>query len=415
VTFWFCPFPVSAALESHLQAAGLDAHRDELNSLPSGALLLYPQPHELVGLPGGSSDPEQWLAGYSTVLHHASGHRLVASWRLQATASEAIAGWINDGSVQASGKPLAIAPLPAVILREVLQSYPQLLEAYLDLELQAELLGGASDSDYIALLRLSSTPQSLLAELQAAGSDRQKLAEQVKQSQQKASVTLQELYQTKEELQRVFLSAQEQEQMFTTQKKKLRKSCDQLQEELTVATSERDKLAEQAKDAQEEAELTLLQLHQVQEELEHIFLTSQEQEQMLNTQRKKLRKTCDQLKSELTAVTSERDKLAEELQQLSARSEEQEQMLASKGGQLKQANQVCDQLKSELTAVTSERDKLAEELQQSQEAGGLTLQQLSQVQSKMNHYFSLSREQQAVIDRQNRLSTQALELAAASV
>jgi chromosome segregation ATPase len=131
-------------------------------------------------------------------------------------------------------------------------------------------------------------------------------------------------------------------------------------------------------------------------------------------QLKKANQVCDQLQSELTAVTSERDKLAEELQQLSSRSEEQEQVLASKGGQLKKANQVCDQLQSELTAVTSERDKLAEELQQSQEAGGLTLQQLSQVQSKMNHYFSLSREQQAVIDRQNRLSTQALELASAS-
>jgi hypothetical protein len=45
-------------------------------------------------------------------------------------------------------------------------------------------------------------------------------------------------------------------------------------------------LAEQVKDAQEEAELTLVQLHQVQEELEHYFLLSRDQQSMIERQNK---------------------------------------------------------------------------------------------------------------------------------
>ena len=49
----------------------------------------------------------------------------------------------------------------------------------------------------------------------------------------------------------------------------------ELQEQLKAAQAE-------TKDAREEAELTLLQLHQVQEELEHYFLLSREQNALLD-------------------------------------------------------------------------------------------------------------------------------------
>ena len=48
----------------------------------------------------------------------------------------------------------------------------------------------------------------------------------------------------------------------------------ELQEQLKAAQAE-------SKDAREEAELTLLQLHQVQEELEHYFLDSRSKEELL--------------------------------------------------------------------------------------------------------------------------------------
>ena len=49
----------------------------------------------------------------------------------------------------------------------------------------------------------------------------------------------------------------------------------ELQEQLKAAQAD-------TKDAREEAELTLLQLHQVQEELEHYFLLSREQNALLD-------------------------------------------------------------------------------------------------------------------------------------
>ena len=56
----------------------------------------------------------------------------------------------------------------------------------------------------------------------------------------------------------------------------LKNVLDEREEQLKTAQQD-------AKDAREEAELTLLQLHQVQEELEHYFLLSREQDSLLQT------------------------------------------------------------------------------------------------------------------------------------
>jgi len=58
--------------------------------------------------------------------------------------------------------------------------------------------------------------------------------------------------------------------------------ADQSKEKQLNSTNDQLKTAQQdAKDAREEAELTLLQLHQVQEELEHYFLQSRTQDDLL--------------------------------------------------------------------------------------------------------------------------------------
>ena len=61
----------------------------------------------------------------------------------------------------------------------------------------------------------------------------------------------------------------------TDDKQNLSSRLSELQEQLKAAQAE-------TKDAREEAELTLLQLHQVQEELEHYFLLSREQNALLD-------------------------------------------------------------------------------------------------------------------------------------
>ena len=60
----------------------------------------------------------------------------------------------------------------------------------------------------------------------------------------------------------------------TDDKPDLGSRLSELQEQLKAAQAE-------TKDAREEAELTMLQLHQVQEELEHYFLDSRSKEELL--------------------------------------------------------------------------------------------------------------------------------------
>ena len=64
----------------------------------------------------------------------------------------------------------------------------------------------------------------------------------------------------------------------------------------TDDTSELYQLRQQLEDAREEAELTLLQLHQVQEELEHYFLESRNLQQKLDAVQTITPEQQDQLK-----------------------------------------------------------------------------------------------------------------------
>lgn len=91
-------------------------------------------------------------------------------------------------------------------------------------------------------------------------------------SDEEAELTLRQLHQMQEELEQVFLQKQ-------TLEKELNSAQQAISPEKTrqTATAEAD-----LKEAREEAELTLLQLHQVQEELEHYFLLSREQSSMLD-------------------------------------------------------------------------------------------------------------------------------------
>ena len=89
-----------------------------------------------------------------------------------------------------------------------------------------------------------------------------------KETKEEAELTLLQLHQVQEELESVFLSDQAKAA-----------ELEQLQQQLCDATALREQLEARTnaeKEAKQEAELTLLQLHQVQEELEHYFLLSQE-------------------------------------------------------------------------------------------------------------------------------------------
>jgi hypothetical protein len=247
VPLWFSPFPLEPTLQVRLERCGWQ--RCQESELPAHALVLYTSPDQL--LASGELDPQGILEGYQQLLGLEHPHRLLSTWRLAACsdallqagcAVEADAalewpelqGW-PEPELQGWPEP---EPLAAVITRLALDALPALLEAYLDLELEADLLGSEPDSHY----RRRLLSQLSFAELLQAWRSPSALAEELDMRKQEHSQAL------------------AQAQQDTTE-------------------------------AREEAELTLLQLHQVQEELEHYFLLSRGQAQQLERYEALLRRS----------------------------------------------------------------------------------------------------------------------------
>ena len=207
-------------------------------------LWIYDSPDRLLALwlqQGPSAPPtlEQLLNGYASLSNRPTESRLISSWRLEQLDPAALRGWLMghepasfELAVASPQQPPPIQALEGQLVLRLLEEAPNLLDAYLDLELQAELAGHPADSSYIERLRNACTAEALLA-----------------------SWWKQHIY-----------------------------NIEQHQSERDALAAERDALSSQLQEAKEEAELTLLQLHQVQEELEHYFLVSRDQANLLNRQ-----------------------------------------------------------------------------------------------------------------------------------
>jgi hypothetical protein len=196
---WLSPFSIAEPLVSQLQEAGWSPWPGSLNDLPADGAVLYDTPDRCFGIA-----PASLLEGYQQLLQLPSEQRVLAIWRLLGHEPE------SD-------------PLATALTHAFIQAVPGLLDAYLDVELKADLLGGEPDVAYRRRLGAALQPDAVI----------------------QAWSTLQD-----------------------------RTESEALREQLEQHTK-----AEQ--DAREEAELTLLQLHQVQEELEHYFLLSRGQSQQL--------------------------------------------------------------------------------------------------------------------------------------
>jgi hypothetical protein len=119
-------------------------------------------------------------------------------------------------------------------------------------------------------------------------------------------------------------------------------------------------------DVREEAELTLLQLHQVQEELEAIFLADQEKQRLIDTQ------------------TNEIETQAKELESSSSE---------------------CNGLRQQLELREAELNDAREDTE-------LTLLQLHQVQEELEHYFLRSKSGDALAHNQHLQLRRAQQLLA---
>ncbi len=104
----------------------------------------------------------------------------------------------------------------------------------------------------------------------------------LKDAEQENELLLLQLHQVQEELESVFLKSEERQSQIDTlteENYRLKQANDEAT--LRVSADELSAAQTRLKDAEQENELLLLQLHQVQEELEHYFLRHQEAQQKL--------------------------------------------------------------------------------------------------------------------------------------
>ncbi|MCK2097516.1 hypothetical protein [Thauera aromatica] len=147
-------------------------------------------------------------------------------------------------------------------------------------------------------------------------------------------------------------------------------------------TKDKAALTAELTDAREEGELLLTQLHQVQEELESLFLKEQQTAQQLAT-----------TQADKTALAAARDTLTKQVAELTQARDEQAKL----------ANERAVQL----DALTKDKAALTAELTDAREEGELLLTQLHQVQEELEHYFlehqKLKHERQAQDERWQRM------------
>lgn len=210
--FWFSPLPSPAAVIAELDRAGLERWPHDQGSPKGGdCLLVYDSPEQLIGAAAeaGTMFSSATLAqGFRELLHcaEASGQPLVAGWRLQRLGGRALRHWLtNHGPISDIGAAEPIPPLVASVILSLIETQAQLLDAYSDLELRAELLGSQPELNYRqrlqqAIIQADPMPQ-LLAALQTRDGELQ-------EALYDAELTLLQLHQVQEELEHSFLDSQ---------------------------------------------------------------------------------------------------------------------------------------------------------------------------------------------------------------
>ncbi len=381
--YWVTPFQLSATALSTLNEAGLQPWPAEgWSALPDAeSLLLYDSPDRLIAMVGSASETESLTAlsllqGYRRLLDWSKrpGQPLLAISQLQRLGPQALRSWFEDGDDASPSpvSPLPIPPLLASVCLSLLEDEPALLDCYHDLELRASLLGRDPDLRY---------------------------RERLLQAGQQGDALLQ-----------VFCANQ-----------RLQAASAELEKRLASRDTE-------LRAAREAAERSLLQLHQVQEELELCFLADAEKQRQLEAGVRDLEelrriKSAQESHHEESKAALERAHEAE-LQvlrlQFETRLAELEQRLAGRDTELREARETAETTLLQLhQQVQEERDRhsMAEgEKQRQLEARVRDLEELRRIKTAQESALELAKTAQASAHEQElealrqRLEPQLAEL-----
>jgi hypothetical protein len=398
--YWVTPFQLSATALSTLNAAGLQPWPAEgWSALPDAeSLLLYDSPDRLIAMVGSEPETEgptaqSLLQGYRRLLDWSErpGQLLLAISELQRLGPQGLRSWLDDGDASPSpASPLPISPLLASVCLSLLEDQPALLDCYHDLELRAALLGRDPDLRYRERLLQAGDQgdaqlQAFLASqrLQAASSELEKsLASrdtELREAREAAELSLLQIHQVQRELELCFLADAEKQRQLQAAVRDLeelrRSKTDQesnYEQAMAAQQSAHDqelealrqrlepRLAEleqrlisrdtELREAREAAELSLLQLHQVQEELEHYFLADADKQRQLEAGVRDLeelrRSKADQESNHEQATAAQQRAHEAELQvlrlQFETRLSELEQRLAGRDTELSEARETVE-------------------------------------------------------------------------
>ena len=439
--FWFSPLPLPAALISELAAAGLEPWPNNQGSHHGDiCLLVYdsPQRHIAAAAEADAVFSSAALAeGYSQLLgcREASSQPLLAGWRLQRVGVLGLQQWLaGNGHSDVVGDAEPINSLVASVILSLVDTQPQLLEAYNDLELQPELLGSEADLTYRQRLHQAIVQADPLQQLLAALQTREG---ELEQARQEAESTRLELHRVKEELKQLVLADGQRQQMLDTRNdelKSLQENIQALQQELRPKVDSMEQQLQtrekQLQDSRDAAEVTLHQLHQVQEELKLLVLADEQKQQLLdirNQELLRLQERIQALQQELQSKVDNMEKQHKTLEkllqdtrddaeltllQLHQAHEELEQLFLAD----QQKRQLVDARDQELHNLRAEHHALEQELQpkvtkleqqihtrdkqlqDTREAADLSLLQLHQIQEELEQLFLVDRQKQQLLD-----------------
>ena len=451
---WFSPFTVPAKVWAQLERAGVEPVRGLPLEEGEPVLLLYDPPDRL--LASSDLDGPGLLEGYRALLAAPANAPRLTVWRLAALDAEELGrvvcgDMLRERSIDFAPPEPEPDPLAALVSVALCRSVPGLLDAYLDLELQALLVGGEPDSGYMRRLQSSFSAEELLPAWRTAGVlslQVAELGEQLEQSRRllkekenalaavnqeleqqemagkeargEAELSLLQLQQVQEHY---FLRSRSSDQELAAQAAALLDAevrgkeqgarLTVLEAEVVQLRRERDEafqgreqqvkrmaevqeeLSSQAEafaEVREEAEFNLVQLHKVQEELEHYFLSSRGQDQQVAAQAAGL------LRAEVS------------VKEQGARLVVLEAEVVQLGRERTEATQGHEQQGKRMVEMEQKLSSKAEALREAKEEGERHLLQLQQVQEELEHYFMHSRSSDELVAAQAEQNGRAFAL-----
>jgi len=392
--FWFSPLPLPAAVILELAVAGLEPWPNDQGS-PHGdtCLLVYDSPERHIAAAaeteaedGAMFSRETLAEGYSHILgsRETSGQPLLAGWRLQRVGGLGLQQWFaGKGPTSVVGEAEPIKPLVASVMLSLLDTQPRLLEAYNDLELQAELLGSEADLTYRQRLHHAIGQADPLSQLLVALQTRKG---ELQEARHEAESSRLELNKAQEKL--VLADSQNQQlvETWTREVQSLQGVLEALQQELQSKTNnlaqQLQNTEKQLQHSRDDAELTLQQLHVVQEELNRLVQVDGQKQQLLDTRTHKLQS----LEANIHALQQELQPKVHNLeQQLQTREKQLEDSRVAAELALQQLQEVQEELKL-LALADGEKQLLLEN--RSQELQNLSLVRLAlqqELQFKVNN------------------------------